>query len=699
MTLEPPCVEGRPHRVMLHGRVREDPYHWLRAPNWQEAMREPTKLPADIRAYLEAENAYMAAALKDTEALQDKLFAEMKGRIKEDDASVPEPDGPYAYYWRYESGGQHELYCRVPRGREAPEEVLLHGDREAEGHAYFHIASFVHAPNHRFAAYAVDRNGAEYLELRVRDLAQGADLAEVIRDAHGDIAWSADAQGFLYTRLDAHHRPSKVLFHRLGTDPKDDALVYDERDPSQYLSLSATLSRRFLVITAHDHDSTEVRLLKSSAPLAVPLLVAPRAPRHEYALADRGDVFFILTNADDAEDFKIMTAPVEDPSRPRWRDFLPHAPGRLIVSFAVFRRHLVRLERVNALPRIVVTELRDDHGAGAEHTLAFDEAAYSLSIAPGYEYDTTTLRFVYSSPARPQETYDYDLATRRRVLRKVQEVPSGHDPAAYRVLRLEAPADDGETVPVTLLTRSDARASGGPLVLYGYGAYGFAVPAGFSTSRLSLVDRGLAYAIAHVRGGKDKGYRWYREGKLLKKRNTFADFIAAARHLAREGLTREGAVIAHGGSAGGLLMGAVANMAPALFRAIVAEVPFVDILNTMCDPSLPLTPPEWSEWGNPLEDPAAYDYIASYSPYDNVRTQSYPHILALAGLTDPRVTYWEPAKWVARLRAEKTDGNLLLLRTNMDAGHGGAAGRFHRLREVALAYAFMLKVTGHATQT
>jgi oligopeptidase B len=699
MPVKPPAAARRPHRLSLHGRAREDPYYWLRAENWQQVMREPKLLAPDIRAFLEAWNAYTDEALADTKALQKMLFAEMKGRIKEDDASVPLPDGPYAYYWRFETGGQHEVYCRRPCGREMQgEEVLLHGDREAEGLSYFHVGSFEHSPDHRFAAYAVDKNGAEYFTLRVRDLSSGADLPEIIRDAHGDIAWSADGRAFLYTRLDAHHRPSKVFRHRLGSDPADDRLVYEEKDPTQYLSVSSTLSRRFVVIAAHDHESSELRLLKSDRLDAVPLLVAAREPRHEYSLADHGEVFFILTNADGAEDFKLAIAPVEDPSRARWRDFLTHESGRLLVSFIVFKHHLVRLERVDALPRIVVTALGEDHSAGAEHTVSFDEEAYSLSVTPGYEYDTACLRFVYSSPATPQQTFDYDLATRERRLRKVQEVPSGHDPAHYAVHRLLAPADDGEEVPVTVLTRKDfERGKGAPLLLYGYGAYGFAIPSGFSTTRLSLVDRGIAYAIAHIRGGRDKGHHWYHDGKLAKKKNTFTDYIAAARHLAREGFAREGEILAHGGSAGGLLMGAVANMAPALFRAVVAEVPFVDILTTMCDATLPLTPPEWSEWGNPIEDESVFDYIASYSPYDNVRSACYPHILALAGLTDPRVTYWEPAKWIAKLAALKTGGNLLLLRTNMEAGHGGAPGRFDRLEEVALVYAFMLKVCGRAS--
>ncbi|RME98438.1 MAG: S9 family peptidase, partial [Alphaproteobacteria bacterium] len=419
--------------------------------------------------------------------------------------------------------------------------------------------------------------------------------------------------------------------------------------------------------------------------------IQPRETGHEYDVEHHGGRLFILTNSGGAEDFRIVETALESPGLEHWRDIEPHKPGRLILDITSFAGHLVRLEREEGLPRIVIRRLAD----GEEHAIAFKEDAYSLGLEPGYEFDTTTLRFSYSSMTTPTQVYDYDMERRERTLRKTQEVPSGHDPEDYVTRRIMAPAHDGETVPVTLLYHAQTQLDGSaPVLLYGYGAYGISIPASFSTNCLSLVDRGFVYAIAHVRGGKEKGYRWYREGKLGKKMNTFKDFICAAEHLIAQGITSRGAIIAHGGSAGGMLVGAVANMAPELFRGIIAEVPFVDVLNTMLDDTLPLTPPEWREWGNPIESKEQYEWIAAYSPYDNVSAQDYPNILALAGLTDPRVTYWEPAKWVARLRARRTDSNLTLLKTNMEAGHGGASGRFDRLKEVALSYAFALKISG-----
>jgi oligopeptidase B len=446
-----------------------------------------------------------------------------------------------------------------------------------------------------------------------------------------------------------------------------------------------------LLLNASDHETAEIRLIDTLDAPAPPRLVSAREPEHDYSVEHHEDRLIILTNSDGAEDYRIVEAPIDSPGREHWREIEPHRPGRLILEIVAFKRHLVRLEREDGLPRIVIRRFAD----GAEHEIAFAEEAYALGISPGYEYDTDTLRFTYSSMTTPAQVFDYDMETRERILRKTQEVPSGHDPSNYVTRRVMAPARDGETVPVSLLYRKETPLDGSaPLLLYGYGAYGMTIPASFSTTALSLVDRGFVYAVAHVRGGQDKGYRWYKGGKREKKINTFTDFIAAGEYLAREKFTSRGRIVAHGGSAGGMLMGAIANMAPDLFLGVIAEVPFVDVLTTMLDASLPLTPPEWPEWGNPIQSADAYRTIAAYSPYDNVRAQGYPHILAVAGLTDPRVTYWEPAKWVAKLRELRTDDRLLLLRTNMDAGHAGASGRFERLKEVALAYAFALKIAG-----
>jgi len=691
MSIAPPKAERRPVETTLHGHNRIDPYAWLRAENWQAVMRDPTVLAGDIRAHLESENAYADAILAPVADLRRTLFEEMKARIKEDDSSVPAPDGPYDYYVRHETGGQQPVFCRRPRGADAPEEILLHGDREAADKPFYRIAACRHSPDHRLLAWTVDEAGSEFYTLHVRDLETGAVLPDRIGGMQGDFVWANDGRTLFYTELDDSHRPRAVRRHRVGDDPTTSTAVYEEADPGFFVGVGKTESRRWILVEAHDHTTAEVRLIDADRPEAAPVLVAPRDRDVDYDIAHDTvrDRFLILTNAGGAEDSKIVEAPCATPGRAHWRDLVPHVPGRLIRAQIAFRDRLVRLEREDGLPRLVVMDL----ATGAEHRIAFDEEAYELGASAGHEYDTTVLRFSYASMTTPERIYDYDMATRDRVLRKEQDVPSGHDPSRYVTHRMVATAPDGERVPISLLHRADLPMDGSaPLLLYGYGSYGMSMPAAFGTTRLSLVDRGFVYAIAHVRGGMERGYRWYREGRGRSKRNSFTDFVAAAEHLIDAGVTRAGRIAAHGGSAGGMLVGAVANMRPDLFGAILAEVPFVDVLNTMSDPTLPLTPPEWPEWGNPIEDAEAYRYILSYTPYENVEAAPYPAILATAGLTDPRVTYWEPAKWVARLRKRTTGTAPILLRTNMTAGHAGAAGRFDKLEEVALVYAFALMV-------
>jgi oligopeptidase B len=687
--INPPRAPRRPLTSVQHGIARVDDYAWLRASNWQAVMRDPNVLAPDIRAQLEAENAYTLGVMAGTEALQQQLFAEMKGRIKEDDSSVPAPDGSFSYYTRFVIGGQHPLFCRMKRGG-GEEHVLIDGNALAKDYAYFRISNVAHSPDHELVAYAVDTKGSEFYTVHVVEAATGAVVDSHITDNNGSFEWASNSRTLLYVWLDDEHRPRKVLLHAVGADGQD-ALVHEQPDPAFFLGLSETQSRRFLLLNASDHETAEIRLVDTHNPSAPPRLINPREPEHDYSVEHHGDRLIILTNSDGAEDYRIVEAPLDALGREHWREIEPHQPGRLILEIVAFKDHLVRLEREDGLPCIVIRRFAD----GAEHEIAFDEEAYALGISPGYEYDTATLRFTYSSMTTPAQVFNYDMETRERILRKTQEIPSGHDPSNYVTRRVMAPAKDSETVPVSLLYRKETPLDGSaPLLLYGYGAYGMTIPASFSTTTLSLVDRGFVYAIAHVRGGQDKGYRWYKEGKREKKVKTFTDFIAVGDYLAREKFTSYGRIVAHGGSAGGMLMGAVANMAPDLFLGVIAEVPFVDVLTTMLDTSLPLTPPEWPEWGNPIESVEAYRTIAAYSPYDNVRAQSYPHILALAGLTDPHVTYWEPAKWVAKLREQKTDNHLLLLRTNMEAGHAGASGRFERLKEVALAYSFALKIAG-----
>ncbi|MFP4184127.1 MAG: S9 family peptidase [Halorhodospira sp.] len=667
-----------------------DPYAWLRDPNWREAMLDPSRLQAPIREHLEAENAYTEAVLEPVRGLRRRLLDELRGRIREEDASVPEPDGPYEYCARFRAGGQHPVVCRRSRGEAGEGEVLLDGDALAAGQAYFHLGDWAHSDDHRFLAYAVDTSGAEAYTLCFRDLVQGQALPERLERARGDFVWASDSRTLLYTVLDAEHRPRWVYCHRLGTEPEGDPLVYEEPDPGFFVGLGRTESRRFLLIETHDHTTTEVHAAPADAPETGFRCLMPRQRGVEYEVSDHGDEWLILTN-DDAEDFRIVRAPLADLEPARFQEVVPHRPGVLLHDMLLFRDHLVRLESENALPRIVIQRLSD----GAEHAVAFEEEAYALGIAPGLEYETTRLRFSYTSLTTPERVYDYDMETRVRVLRKEQEVPSGHDPSAYVARRLYATAPDGEQVPISLLHRADqAPGAQTPLWLNGYGAYGISQPAAFSPHRLSLVDRGFVFAIAHVRGGKERGYHWYEAGKLERKPNTFSDSVACAEQLIDAGYTGRGRLVVHGGSAGGMLVGAVLNQRPELFGAAVADVPFVDVLNTMSDPTLPLTPPEWPEWGNPIEDEQAFRTILSYSPYENVQAQAYPPILVTAGVSDPRVTYWEPAKWVARLRALKTDDHPLLLHTNMSAGHAGPGGRFDYLEEVALRFAFVLWVFG-----
>ncbi|MGL4590429.1 MAG: S9 family peptidase [Aestuariivirga sp.] len=689
----PPRAEKQPRVETWHGHEKRDDYHWLKAENWQQVMQDPAVLPSKIRVFLEGENAYHEAIMADTAALQEKLFAEMKGRIKEDDSSVPAPDGPWSYYSSFVTGGQHPRYLRKARDLTGPEQMILDGNALAKGREYFRFGGIAMSPDQRLAAWSFDGNGSEFYELKVRDVAAGSDLPDLLQNTAGGATWAADGKTFFYTLQDENHRPLKTFRHRLGTAQDADVLVYEERDTGMFTGVGKTNSDAYIVIDVHDHDTSEIRIIDAKAPEAEPRLIAPRQVGVEYDLEHWNDRFVIKTNIGGAEDYKIVTAPVANPGPENWTDLIPHRPGIFLVGFIVLKNWLVRMERENALPRIVVRDM----ASGAEHAIAFDEEAYSLGFGEMREYDTDVLRFTYSSMTTPSQVFDYNMRDRTRVLRKMQEIPSGHDPKAYVTRRVLAPAHDGEAIPVTLLYRKEAKLDGSePLWLYGYGSYGISLPAGFNSNILSLVDRGFIYAMAHIRGGQEKGRRWYKTGKLELKTNTFRDFIAAGEFLAAQGFTQRGNIVAQGGSAGGMLMGAVANMAPDLFRGIVAEVPFVDVLTTMLDDTLPLTPPEWPEWGNPIADRQAYETIASYSPYDRVEAKAYPHILAVGGLTDPRVTYWEPAKWVAKLRELKTDGNLLLLKTNMGAGHGGASGRFDRLKEVAFVYAFGLKVAGLA---
>ena len=694
----PPSPPRKPFRIEQLGRVREDAYHWMKDDNWQAVLRDPAKIRADVKAALDLENAYSAAVLAGTEDLQKQLFEEMKGRIKEDDASTPARDGPWEYYSRYDAGAQHPILARRPyvarafadpippvEATLADEQVLLDEAERAGGHDYYETSAAQHSPDHKLFAWGEDTQGSEYYTVHVRDLETGEILPDPIEACEGGFCFSPDSQWIFWTWRDENSRPARI-FRRPARGGADHP-VYTEEDEGFFLHVGVLSSEAFIAIGTGNHETSETWLIPAAHPAAPPVCVARREDGVQYDVDHWSDRFVIRANAGGAVDFKLMTSDAAHPSRDTWRDLVPHRPGVYLTGFDLSARHMIRIERENANTRIIVTRKADMD----EHVIAVDEEVYSLGGGGGYEYDSPILRYAYTSPTTPAQTFDYDMETRQRVLRKTQVIPSGHDPAAYIARRLYATAPDGAQVPVSVLMKKDTPLDGSaPLLLYGYGSYGMPMDPGFSIRSLSLVDRGWIYAIAHVRGGTEKGYGWFLDGRKFKKTNTFSDFIACAEALCEAGYTRPGRLVAYGGSAGGMLMGAVANMRPDLWAGVIGAVPFVDVLNTMSDASLPLTPPEWPEWGNPLEDAAAYDYIAGYSPYDNITPQPYPPVLATGGLSDTRVTYWEPMKWIAKLRETSTSDAPMLLKINMEAGHGGASGRFDFLKEIAFDYAFAI---------
>jgi len=680
----PPRAERRPERRELFGETLVDDYAWLRDPGYPE-VTDP-----DILAHLRAENDWADAVMVPRRALIDTLFAELKGRLKDDDASVPTPHGPYLYGWRFRSGAQYREWYRRPRDGGGDEVVFLDEPALAEGCAYFNLRTFQPSPDHARIAYATDRDGSERYTIEVMEPTSGRPLADRIVNTSGTPAW-ADATTFFYCELNEQLRPFRVRRHVLGTDPADDPVAFEEADPGFFVAVARTLPGDFLLIATGDHVTSEVHLVPTVAPATAPRPVAARRAGHEYGLAQRGDRFLITTN-DRHRNFRLVEAPVDTPGEANWRELLAGSDDVYLLAAIGFRDFVVTVTRERGLVRV---RLRFDDGRIA--TVPWPEPAYAAGLGANLDYATDRLRLRYSSMVTPASVIDFHPASGAMETLKVQEIPSGYDRSRYRTERLEAVAADGARVPISLVYPADFPRDGtGPLLLYGYGSYGMGLDPSFGTARLSLLDRGWAFAIAHVRGGDELGRGWYEDGKLAKKPNTFGDFIACAEHLVAEGWTAPGRIAIEGGSAGGMLVGAVLNERPELWGCALALVPFVDVLNTMLDASLPLTPIEWPEWGNPLEDEQAFRTIRSYSPYENVRAQAYPPIFVRAGISDPRVTYWEPAKWVARLRAMKTDANPLVLRTNMDAGHFGASGRFDELKERAEEFAFLLKCLGGA---
>ncbi len=679
---EPPIARPVARVQTVHGESRIDEYHWLR-----------NREDPEVLAHLEAENRYTDSVMRHTEGLQELLYQELRGRIKEADLSVPSRQDDWLYYSRTEAGAQYPIFCRRRDEPDAQEEVLLDLNQLAAGHAYFRMGAFEVSPDHRLLAYSVDTSGAESFTVFLKDLSTRELRPETIERTSPTAAWANDSRTLFYIVLDEARRPSRLFRHRVGSNPVEDVLVHFEPDEAFFLDISRTRSTRFLVLDLASHSTSEVRYASADHPEEAFRVVEPRRHGIEYGLTHHGDRFYLVTN-DDAPNFRLVSAPVDQPGRANWSAVLPYRPEVKLDSAEAFERHLVIWEREDGLRRLRVLEL----ATGVEHLVSFPEPVYTVRSYENLEFATEVFRFSYTSLVTPNSVVDYDMAARTWTVRKQTEVLGGYDASRYRSERRFAAAPDGTRVPVSLVYRRPLERNGErPLLLQGYGSYGYSFDPGFSSNLLSLLDRGYIVAIAHVRGGEEMGRAWYEDGKLLNKRNSFTDFIAAAEHLVAEGYTSPERLAINGGSAGGLLMGAVTNLRPDLFRAVLAEVPFVDVVNTMLDATLPLTVIEYDEWGNP-NDPTYYEYIRAYSPYDNVASKDYPHILVTAGLNDPRVAYWEPAKWTARLRARKTDRNRLLLRTNMGAGHGGASGRYDYLREVAFKYAFLLDVVGEADE-
>ncbi len=672
----PPAAKIVPTSVSIHGVARSDDYAWMR-----------DRENPEVTAYLEAENAYTAATMRPTEPLQEQLYAEMLGRIKEDDTDVPVRRDEWLYYSRTEQGKAYPIYCRRRAEGESAEHVIFDQNAAAEGHVFYQLGGFEVSPDHNYLALLVDTNGYEDFVLRVKDLRTDQFTGDAADDLGFGLAWASDGRTLYYQTTDAAKRGDQVWRHRLGEPRGHDVSVYLDPDPLFNVGVRRSRSGDFVFLTSSSFTSTETWLLDARAPETAPRLVAARAADVEYDVDHSGAWLYVLTNRDGARDFKIMRAPVAAPAA--WAEWIPVRAGFFVEAVDLFRDFAAISEREGGLRRLRITDL----ASGASHHIEFPEPAYGVTVDENPEFATSLLRLTYSSLITPDSVYDYDVRSRERELKKRDEVLGGYDPRLYRVERFMAPARDGAMVPVSLVYREPfVRDGTRPAVEYAYGAYGHIIEPTFNSTRLSLLDRGFVYAIAHVRGGQDMGRAWYDDGKMLAKKNTFFDFIDCAQYLVRERYTSRDRLVAHGGSAGGLLMGAVANMSDRLYHAIVADVPFVDVINTMLDASIPLTAQEWEQWGNPA-DPAAYAYMREYSPYDNVQQRAYPAMLVTSGVNDSRVAFWEPAKWVAKLRALKTDTNPLLLKMNMGAGHGGATGRYERLKEIAFRYAFMIDQT------
>ena len=679
--LRPPAAKRIPRHEVVHGERRVDDYFWMRE-----------KDDPEVAAYLTAENEYAAAMMKATEPLQESLYKEILSHIRETDLSVPYLKDGYFYYSRTEEGRQYSIHCRKAGSLDAAEQVTLDVNELARGEAFMALGAYAVSDDGSWLAYSTDNTGFRQYTLQLKDLRSGRLGPERIEKTVS-VAWAADNQTLFYTVEDTAKRPYRVYRHRLGEPVEADVLVYEEPDELFRVGVGRSKSKDYLFLEAGSLTTSEVRFLEADRPAGAWRLVAAREHEHQYDADHRGDVLYIRTN-DQGRNFRLVTAPLSDPGRSHWAEAIPHRPDVVLEGFELFRHHLVVAERSGGLPRLTVTDLRSGEG----HAVGFPEPTYSVFPAANFEWDTPLLRYAYQSLVTPASVYDYDMDTRRAQLLKRTEVPGGFDPDRYASEWISATANDGTRIPMSLVYRKGvARDGSAPALLTGYGAYGMPEPVTFSASRLALLDRGFVFALAHVRGGGEFGKPWHDQGRMLNKKNTFTDFIACAEHLIAAGYTARERLAINGGSAGGLLMGVVVNWRPELFRVVVSHVPFVDVINTMRDASLPLTAGEWEEWGDPIHSREQYEYMRSYCPYSNLAAQAYPALAVMTSFNDSQVMYWEPAKYVAKLRTLKTDDRPLLLKTNMMAGHGGASGRYDRLREVAWEFAFILGQLGIAT--
>ena len=686
MNASVPKINKILNTVKIHNEELIDNYSWIKQKDWKEVILNPNKLNTQVKKYLDEENLFKENQLKDINDIEKKLFEELKSKIKNEDNSVPKKDGDYLYGYKYNKNSEYPIYYRKNTTNNS-EEIILDCEKKSKRHTYFNVASISHSHDHKYVAYNIDTNGSEYFSIFIEDIQKQELLSPEIKNTTGDIVWSLDNNYIFYVRLDQNHRPTKVFKHKIGSNSEKDLLIYEEKDPSFFCSINLSKTKNYLFIRTADHETSEYLFINLKLNEIKPTLFKKRVKKIEYDLEHHEKFFLISTNVDNAKNFKIMISHEE--SYQKWEEFIPYEKVNLILDFILLKDWLVRLERTEGSENIIILNLNNKN----QHKISFDEEAYNLSLDHGYEYETDTFRYSYSSPTTPKSVFDYDCKSKKQELKKTQEVPSGHNKDDYICKKIFATSHDNEKIPITILYKKSVKLdSNNYLLLYGYGSYGISIPSNFSTNRLSLVDRGIVYAIAHIRGGKEKGYEWYENGKLLNKKNTFLDFISCAEKLCEDKYTSPKKIVAQGGSAGGLLMGYIANERPDLFLGIIAQVPFVDICNTMLDEDLPLTVTEIPEWGDIKNDKKSFLYVKSYSPYDNVKKQNYPHMLVTGGISDPRVTYWEMTKWVAKLRENKTDNNLLLLHMNMTAGHSGASGRFDYLKEIAMEYGFVLKI-------